>query len=32
MVEIAVLAKVTVDVQAVKIDAETNEPILKGVP
>jgi electron transfer flavoprotein beta subunit len=32
MVEIAVLAKVTVDVSAVKIDAETNEPILKGVP
>lgn len=32
MVEIAVLAKVTVDVQAVKVDAETNEPILKGVP
>lgn len=32
MVEIAVLAKVTVDVQAVKIDADTNEPILKGVP
>jgi len=32
MVEIAVLAKITVDVQAVKIDAETNEPILKGVP
>lgn len=32
MVETVVLAKVTVDVQAVKIDAETNEPILKGVP
>jgi electron transfer flavoprotein beta subunit len=32
MVEIVVLAKSTVDVQAVKIDAETNEPILKGVP
>jgi electron transfer flavoprotein beta subunit len=32
MAEIAVLAKVTVDVQAVKIDAETKEPILKGVP
>ena len=32
MVEIAVLAKVTVDVSAVKIDADTNEPILKGVP
>jgi electron transfer flavoprotein beta subunit len=32
MVEIVVLAKATVDVQAVKIDADTNEPILKGVP
>ena len=32
MVEIVVLAKSTVDVQAVKIDTETNEPILKGVP
>jgi electron transfer flavoprotein beta subunit len=32
MVNIAVLAKVTVDVQAVKVDAETNEPILRGVP
>jgi len=27
-----VLAKHTVDISAVKIDAETNEPILKGVP
>jgi electron transfer flavoprotein beta subunit len=32
MVEILVLAKVTVDVQAVKIDTDSNEPILKGVP
>ena len=30
--EIAVLAKATVDVSSVKIDADTNEPILKGVP
>ncbi|MEM2977407.1 MAG: electron transfer flavoprotein subunit beta/FixA family protein [Thermoplasmata archaeon] len=32
MVELVVLAKVTQDVQAVKIDPETNEPILRGVP
>ncbi len=32
MVELVVLAKVTQDVQAVKMDAETNEPILRGVP
>jgi electron transfer flavoprotein beta subunit len=32
MVEMVVLAKVTEDVQAVKIDAESNEPVLKGVP
>ncbi|MBM4248654.1 MAG: electron transfer flavoprotein subunit beta/FixA family protein [Euryarchaeota archaeon] len=32
MVETVVVAKVTVDVQAVKMDADTSEPILKGVP
>lgn len=30
--ETVVVAKVTVDVQAVKTDPDTNEPILKGVP